>query len=139
MKFLAKTKVKLKDYPGIPVEVKPSTPKSLKTLKNIKRYDVHPILKQILEHPTADVYDIDPSSLIIRTNRFLENEITVGLDKREIIDNFDKFEVTDKGKMQKIHISKEFIKKQMKKLGEKEKELEPEFGKKAPNGPQIRR
>jgi len=139
MKFLAKAKIRLKDYPGIPVEVKPSTPKSLKTLKNIKRYDVHPVFKQILEHPTADIYDIDPSLLIIKTNRFLENEITVGLDKKEIIDNFDKFEVTDKGKMQKIHISKEFIKKQMKKLEKKEKELEPEFGKKAPNGPQIKR
>ena len=139
MKFLEKTKIKLRDYPGNPVEVKPSVPRSVRTLKNIKRYEVHPILKQILEHPTADVYDIDPSVLIVKTNNFIENEITISLDKKEIINNFDKFEITDKGRVQKIKISKEFIKKQMKKLEEKEKELEVNFGKKAPNGPQIKR
>lgn len=137
MKFLAKTKIKLRDYPGTPVEVKPTTPKSIKTLRHIKRYEVHPILKQILEHPTIDVYDIDPSSLIIKTNKFMENEVTISVSKKEIIDNFDKFEITDKGKVQKIKVNKEFIKRQIKKL--KEKELELDFGKKVPNGPQIKR
>jgi hypothetical protein len=139
MEYLKKVKIKKSDYKEKPVTVECYIPKSLKTLKNIKKYDVHPVFKKILEHPYMDVYDIDPSFLIIKSEDKIETEFTISILKNEVIDNFEKFEINENGKVNKIEISKDFIKNQIKKLKKKEKELEIEFGKKNIKVPDIKR
>jgi predicted nucleotidyltransferase len=102
MNYFEKIKINL-DYYDLPVEVQPFSPRSVKVLKKIKKFEIHPILREILKHPEVEIYDIDPEKLIIKNNKLI-SEIGIGLNKRNIIENFDKFEINESGKVKKINI-----------------------------------
>jgi len=108
MEYFKKIKISLKDY-STPVEAKSSFPKSLKTLKNIKKYDIHPDFKKILSHPNLEGADVDPSLLIVKSDN--PCDIAIRVSRIEIIKKYDKIEVTEMGRVSKIDVDEKIVKK----------------------------